>query len=76
MILGLGESIETLSDSFAVAGRYHLVKGFAVGRTIFAEAAQAWLKGEIDDAAAIETMGARYNILCSAWDRARGSRRN
>ena len=72
VILGLGESIETLSDSFAVAGRYHLVKGFAVGRTIFAEAAQAWLKGEIDDAAAIETMGARYNILCSAWDRARG----
>ena len=34
-----------------------LVKGFAVGRTIFAEAARDWLAGAIDDAAAVADDG-------------------
>ena len=37
VILGLGESELKLAESFAVAARYPLVKGFAVGRTIFAK---------------------------------------
>ena len=43
------------------------MKGFAVGRTIFAEAAAAWLAGRIDDEAAIDDMAARFSALVAAW---------
>ena len=36
------------------------VKGFAVGRTIFADAARAWLAGEIDDEAAVDRHGRAF----------------
>lgn len=71
VILGLGESEEKLADSFAVAAQYPLVKGFAVGRTIFADSAKAWMLDEIDDATAIQTMTETYARLCSLWDQAR-----
>jgi 5-dehydro-2-deoxygluconokinase len=51
-----------------------MVKGFAVGRTIFGEAARAWFRGELDDAAAIATMAARFRRLCSLWDEARAGK--
>ena len=47
------------------------VKGFAVGRTIFADAARAWLAGTVSDEAAISDMVKRYDALCRAWDKAR-----
>ena len=37
-----GRAEEALAESFALAARQPLVKGFAVGRTIFADAARAW----------------------------------
>ncbi len=54
-----------------LAAGFDLVKGFAVGRTIFGEAARQWLSGQIDDAAAVEDMVARYKSLCAVWDGAR-----
>ena len=45
----------------------------AVGRTIFAEPAQAWFAGAIDDAAAIEAMAGSFARLCKMWqDASRG----
>jgi 5-dehydro-2-deoxygluconokinase len=43
------------------------VKGFAIGRTIFAEPARAWLAGRIDDAAAVHEMEERFRRLVQAW---------
>lgn len=71
VVLGLDASAEELEASFEVAAQFDLVKGFAVGRTIFAEAARRWLGGEIDDEAAISDMAARYRGLCEIWERAR-----
>jgi 5-dehydro-2-deoxygluconokinase len=71
VILGLEASEQNLRASFAVAARHPLVKGFAVGRTIFAEAAKAWLRGEIDDARAVAMMAERYRRLAGLWDQAR-----
>jgi 5-dehydro-2-deoxygluconokinase len=70
-VLGLEAPIEELSASFAVAARHALVKGFAVGRTIFADAARAWLGGNITDAEAVAEMAAKYERLCRIWDEAR-----
>ena len=72
VILGLGESEETLTRSFEIAARYPLVKGFAVGRTIFADIAKAWMVGEVTDETALNTMADNFARLCRAWDKERG----
>jgi 5-dehydro-2-deoxygluconokinase len=72
VVLGLAAPEEHLRASFAAAARLPLVKGFAVGRTIFGEALGAWLAGTMDDDAAISDMARRYRSLCAIWDRAAG----
>ena len=74
LVLGLDAASDALEESLARAARHDLVKGFAVGRTIFGGPARAWLKGEIDDAAAVSQMVERYRHLCDVWDRARKSK--
>ena len=71
VILGLGESEDKLADSFAIASQYPLVKGFAVGRTIFADAARDWMLGKLSDSEAVDMMAANYRRLCDIWDQAR-----
>jgi 5-dehydro-2-deoxygluconokinase len=58
-----------------VAASFPLVKGFAVGRTIFGDVARAWMKGEADDAEAVAGMAERYRRLCEIWDEARAGLR-
>ena len=71
VVLGLDAPEAQLAESFAVAARFDLVRGFAVGRTIFGDAARAWMKDEIDDATAVARMAERYDRLCRVWDAAR-----
>lgn len=75
VVLGLDAPEAELSASFEVAAGFGLVKGFAVGRTIFGDAARRWLAGEITDAQAVEDMAARYQRLCQIWDAARDKAR-
>lgn len=44
------------------------MRGFAVGRTIFADAAKAWFAGEMDDAAAIADMAQKFQELVDVWE--------
>jgi len=73
VVLGLDAPEAELAASFAVAARFELVRGFAVGRTIFAEAARDWLAGRIGDDEAVAMMAGRYARLCGIWDAARGA---
>ncbi|MBB4004545.1 bifunctional 5-dehydro-2-deoxygluconokinase/5-dehydro-2-deoxyphosphogluconate aldolase [Aurantimonas endophytica] len=73
VVLGLDSSEADLAASFAEAARHDLVKGFAVGRTIFGSAARDWLAGAIDDDAAVERMTQNFSRLCGLWDTARAS---
>jgi 5-dehydro-2-deoxygluconokinase len=75
VVLGLEAPEVELSASFEVAAGFGLVKGFAVGRTIFGDAARRWLAGEMTDAQAVEDMAARYQRLCEIWDAARDKAR-
>jgi 5-dehydro-2-deoxygluconokinase len=72
VILGLDAPFDQLEASFKVAAKFPLVKGFAVGRSVFSDAAKHWLSGAISDSEAIQNMAEKYAILCDAWDRARG----
>jgi 5-dehydro-2-deoxygluconokinase len=57
VLLGLEAPQDELEAAFAAAANANVVKGFAVGRTIFHDAAeQGWLAGEIDDEQPIADM--------------------
>lgn len=71
LVLGLGGSMESLATSFKYASRYPLVKGFAVGRTIYSDVMHDWLDAQIDDAEAVELMANKYAQLCGVWSEAR-----
>ncbi|WP_424929404.1 bifunctional 5-dehydro-2-deoxygluconokinase/5-dehydro-2-deoxyphosphogluconate aldolase [Amaricoccus tamworthensis] len=71
VVLGLDAPEAGLAESFALAAKQPLVKGFAVGRTIFGNAARAWLAGKMTNEEAITEMVANYQRLCEIWDKAR-----
>ncbi|WP_349041136.1 5-dehydro-2-deoxygluconokinase [Agrobacterium sp. SORGH_AS 787] len=73
VVLGLEAPQSELEESFRLAAGFDLVKGFAVGRTIFAEAARNWLAGKVSDEEAVADMAARYEALCQIWDKARAA---
>jgi len=67
VLLGLEAPEQDLASAFRIARRCPKVKGFAVGRTIFAEPAQAWFAGEIGDEEATRLMAESFARLCEAW---------
>lgn len=71
VVLGLDAPVQDLSDSFTLAAKHRLVKGFAVGRTIFGDTARAWLTGNMDDEGAVTAMAHNFGALCDVWDSAR-----
>ena len=71
LLLGLEASEDALASSFATAAPHPVCKGFAVGRSIFAEPATAWFAGRIDDAAVVTAVADRYSRLIALWRRAR-----
>jgi 5-dehydro-2-deoxygluconokinase len=71
VVLGLDASEQDLAASLQLAARHSLVKGFAIGRTIFGDAARGWFKGDLTDAAAVAMMSDRYARLAATWDAAR-----
>ncbi len=75
VLLGLDAAEADLRKAFRIAAAVPVVRGFAVGRTIFAEPARAWLAGRIDDGAATDAMAERFGRLVGIWDEARGGDR-
>ena len=71
LLLGLSAPMPELMAAFKTVASFPLVKGFAVGRTIFYDVARDWLTGTIDDEAATATMASRMQMLVDAWRAAR-----
>jgi 5-dehydro-2-deoxygluconokinase len=69
VLLGLEAPEDELEAAFAAAAKEPQVKGFAVGRTIFNDAARRWLKGEMSDEAAIDDMASRFQRLVDSWQK-------
>ncbi len=67
VLLGLEAPEAELAAAFRAAAASPLVKGFAVGRTIFADAADQWLSGKMTDEEAVADMAARFESLVSVW---------
>jgi len=67
VLLGLDAPLPELEAAFRLAQTAKTVKGFAVGRSIFGEAARGWLAGKLDDEAATAMMAERFGRLVGAW---------
>ena len=74
VVLGLDAAEDALAASLALAAGHPLVKGFAVGRTIFAGPAKEWFAGRLTDDQAVSTMADTYARLCKLWDAARAAK--
>jgi 5-dehydro-2-deoxygluconokinase len=66
VILGLNQPLEALAAGFAQAS-HPIVKGFMVGRTLWAGPSLRWLQGEIDDAALVDEVARNFAALVDAW---------
>jgi 5-dehydro-2-deoxygluconokinase len=71
VMLGLDAPADRLEAAFQASSGIPMIKGFAVGRTLFAPAAQAWLSGPMSDDDAISDMADRFGQLIVAWQLAR-----
>ncbi|UGY09506.1 bifunctional 5-dehydro-2-deoxygluconokinase/5-dehydro-2-deoxyphosphogluconate aldolase [Phyllobacterium pellucidum] len=67
VLLGLEAPHDELEAAFVATAGAPIVKGFAVGRTLFMDAAENWLAGRISDEAAIDDMAGRFEKLTKAW---------
>ena len=71
LMLGLEASEDKLERSFRIAAPHAICRGFAVGRSIFANSATLWFAGQMDDAQVVADVALRYARLIKLWDEAR-----
>jgi 5-dehydro-2-deoxygluconokinase len=67
LLLGLDAPEAQLRASFAIAAPFDICRGFAVGRSIFGDAARGWLAGELDDQDAIDMIAGNYQQMIAFW---------
>ena len=67
LIMGQAMSLPALSAAFIAGASVDCVRGYMVGRTLFAAAAQAWFRGEIDDESCKGQIAANTLALMSVW---------
>ena len=72
LILGLDAPSDRLRAGFAEAAKHPMIKGFAVGRTIFGQPSRRWMQGELSDEALINEVKRNYLTLIGYWREARG----
>jgi 5-dehydro-2-deoxygluconokinase len=72
VLLGLEAPQAELEKAFAATAGVPVVKGFAVGRTLFMEAAERWFAGKMTDEEAIDDMASHFEKLTAVWLAARG----
>ena len=76
LILGLDAPKAELKAGFAAAANQPLVKGFAVGRSIFGQPSRDWFAGNIDDYALVEQIKNNYCDLITLWQQRDKSQSN
>ncbi len=69
LVLGLDAPIAHLPTALSKAAQEPLCQGFAIGRSIFGEAAKGWFAGALDADDAKAQMTQNYEQVISAWTR-------
>ena len=71
LLLGLSAPTGSVIESFGVAAKYNICKGFTVGRTIFYEPAELWMQEKINDDELVDSVSINYIELINAWKKYR-----
>jgi len=71
LLLGLGAGDAEILRQIDEAARQPICRGFAIGRSVFAEAAEGWFAGKLSDDAAVALMAQTYRRFIERWRRAR-----
>lgn len=71
LLLGMEASEDELERGFAAAARHPVCKGFAVGRSIFMDAARLWFSNKISDQQVVSEVARNYASLVATWRKAR-----
>ena len=71
LLLGLSAPIDIVKESFDVAAKYTICKGFTVGRTIFYDPAELWMQNKITDEELVDSVSMNYIDLIKAWKKNR-----
>jgi 5-dehydro-2-deoxygluconokinase len=67
LLLGLDAPEEDLRRSFDIAAQFPVCRGFAVGRSIFREAASRWFDGELDANGVVRLIAGNYRRMIQFW---------
>ena len=67
LLLGMEANEEALERGFALAARHAVCRGFAVGRSIFMDAARRWFAGACADADVVQEVARNYARLAALW---------
>lgn len=67
VMLGLDASMAELKQGFANSADFNIVKGFAVGRSIFGAPSREWLANRYTDQQLIDAIVTNYTQLISFW---------
>lgn len=70
LVLGKGASLDVIAGWFAAARTMASAAGFAIGRSVYFDAAAAWLLGSIPRGAAVERIADTYTELVRLWNEA------
>ncbi|MEO6212217.1 MAG: DUF2090 domain-containing protein [Vicinamibacterales bacterium] len=73
LILGKGAGMSQVRQWFGSAAGAATAAGFAIGRTVYFDAAANWLKGNHTRSEAIARIGANYQAVIDAWQERHGS---
>ena len=67
VMLGLGAGEAAIHAALSLAAGFPVCRGFAVGRSIFADAAREWFTGGMTDEDAIHAVQRRYQAMIATW---------
>jgi 5-dehydro-2-deoxygluconokinase len=68
LVLGMTSSAEDLKLAFDACAEEPLCRGFAVGRSVFLKSAEAWLRGELSEAALVDDVAERFRWCIATWE--------
>ena len=67
LVLGQDVAESRLAQAFDAAADEPMVRGFAIGRTIFWPVAESWFAGRTQDSQAIDQIVANYRRISAMW---------
>ena len=67
-LLTIARSLGDFGTVAKAAKTEMLVKGFCAGRSVFGDTVSPWMRGELSDHQAIDTMATTFETLVSEWD--------